>query len=178
MVLSGKLELTIKLNALPTEVATDKNGWKVFVVDCDGRAVTLTMRPKVFAKLTDAAAKWPAWVAAIAGQMGPATATGFALLEPNVQVFEKKLKALVDGAAAVPLSVLASALPTLPKGTPWEQVGARLVQRLTEGLTLTKVAEQVGVPVRRLEELVQGQPSSLTPAQQATLLTRLEQALA
>jgi hypothetical protein len=40
--------------------------------------------------LEDAQANYPQWVAAIAGKMGEATATGFVL--PNIQVFEKKPK--------------------------------------------------------------------------------------
>ena len=177
MTVPGKLELTIKLNALSTEVTTDKKGWKVFVIDCAGRAVTVTMRPKVFAKLTDAAAKWPQWVAAIAGQMGPTTPAGFVLLEPNVQVFEKRSKAAAETPTETAPSVPAPTVPAVPSGTAWAQVGARLAQRLSEGLTLTTVAEQIGVPVRRLEELAQGQPSPLTPAQQATLVTKLTQVL-
>jgi hypothetical protein len=42
--------------------------------------------------LEDAQANYPQWVAAIAGKMGEATETGFVLLEPNIQVFEKKPK--------------------------------------------------------------------------------------
>ncbi|MCL1489745.1 MAG: hypothetical protein M1G31_03170 [Pseudanabaena sp. Salubria-1] len=42
--------------------------------------------------MEDAQANYPQWVAAIAGKMGEATATGFVLLEPNIQVFEKKPK--------------------------------------------------------------------------------------
>jgi hypothetical protein len=34
----------------------------------------------------------PISLAAIAGKMGEATETGFVLLEPNIQVFEKKPK--------------------------------------------------------------------------------------
>jgi hypothetical protein len=93
MPLPGKLELTVKITQLPADVATVANGWKEFGVDCNGREVTITLRPKMFAKLTEAAAKFPEWTAAIAGQLGPATARGFALLEPNVQVFERKPKA-------------------------------------------------------------------------------------
>jgi hypothetical protein len=32
------------------------------------------------------------WVAAIAGKMGESTSKGFVLLEPSIQVFEKKPK--------------------------------------------------------------------------------------
>jgi hypothetical protein len=88
----GKLELTIKINALPTEVTTDANGWKAFALDCDGVRVTVHVRPKMWTKLEQAAANWPQWVAAIAGKMGKRTGDGFALEEPAIQVFERKAK--------------------------------------------------------------------------------------
>jgi hypothetical protein len=93
MMTPGKLELTIKINALPTDATTAPNGSKTFGLDCGGRTVTMTLRPKMFAKLEIAARDWSMWVAAISGQMGPATPEGFELLEPNVQTFEKKPKA-------------------------------------------------------------------------------------
>jgi hypothetical protein len=71
-------------------VSVDKNGWKSFDLDCDGQIFSVTVKPKVFKKLEDAQANYPQWVAAIAGKMGEATATGFVL--PNIQVFEKKPK--------------------------------------------------------------------------------------
>ena len=92
MAIQGKLELTIKINELPDDVSVDKNGWKSFDLDCDGQILSVTVKPKVFKKLEDAQANYPQWVAAIAGKMGEATATGFVLLEPNIQVFEKKPK--------------------------------------------------------------------------------------
>ncbi len=89
----GKLEVTIKINQLPTGVTTTPNGWKEFGLDCGGRTVTVTLRPKLFSKLETAATQWPEWVAALTGQMGPPTSDGFVLLEPNLQVFERKPKA-------------------------------------------------------------------------------------
>jgi hypothetical protein len=109
MALEGKLELIIKINALPTEVKTDKNGWKSFVISCSGREIAMTVRPKLFNRLTDAAAKWPLWVASIEGKMGKATAKGFVLEEPNVQVFERKAKDKPEGEAAPAASAPASA---------------------------------------------------------------------
>lgn len=58
---------------------------------CSQLEVT-TVKPKVYKKLEDAQANFPMWVAAIAGKLGEATETGFVLLEPNIQVFEKKPK--------------------------------------------------------------------------------------
>jgi len=93
MAIPGKLELTLKINQFPDPVATVQNGWKEFHVDCGpGREVSITMRPKMFAKLEAAHAKGTEWVAAVAGQLGPATPTGFVLTEPNLQVFERKPK--------------------------------------------------------------------------------------
>lgn len=92
MGVQGKLELTIKINELPNDVSIDQNGWKSFDVDCDGQFFNVTVKPKVFKKLEDAQANYPQWVAAISGKMGEATETGFVLLEPNIQVFEKKPK--------------------------------------------------------------------------------------
>jgi hypothetical protein len=89
--LQGKLELTIKINELP-QAKTVENGWQQFHIDCDGRIVTGTVKPKVWKKLTDAQLNYPEWVAAITGKMGEETENGFVLLEPNIQVFEKKPK--------------------------------------------------------------------------------------
>lgn len=102
MPVPGKLEVTIKINTIPADadVATDANGWKTFVADCDGTRVSIHVRPRVWNKLAQAATNWPLWVAAITGSMGQRTADGFALDEPNIQVFERKPKP--DPAAAPP----------------------------------------------------------------------------
>lgn len=92
MSIPGKLELTIKINEFPAEVKTVENGWKQFELDCDGRLVRVTVKPKVFKKLEQAQADFPMWVAAIAGKMGELTETGFVLDQPNIQVFERKPK--------------------------------------------------------------------------------------
>ena len=92
MTTSGKLEITIKISEFPADVKTVENGWKSFEIDCDGRLVSVTVKPKVFKKLEQAQAEYPMWVAAIAGKMGETSENGFVLLEPNIQVFEKKAK--------------------------------------------------------------------------------------
>ena len=103
MSIQGKLELNIKINELPTDVSVDKNGWKTFDLDCEGQIFSVTVKPKVFKKLEDAQANFPMWVAAIAGKMGEATETGFVLLEPNIQVFEKKPKEAKPAEVANPI---------------------------------------------------------------------------
>lgn len=89
--IAGKLEITIKIAELPSAI-TVENGWQRFDIDCDGRIISVTVKPKVWKKLTDADANYPQWVGAIAGKMGEATENGFVLLEPNIQTFEKKPK--------------------------------------------------------------------------------------
>lgn len=86
----ARLELTLKFNELPQPVQVQA-GYK-FALDCDGRRVNVTLRPKAWNKLTAAAANYPQWVAALSGKMGPAEGNGFVLLEPALQVFEKKPK--------------------------------------------------------------------------------------
>ena len=92
MPVPGKLEVSIKINQLPPEVATTKNGWKEFKLDCGGRIVSVALRPRMWNKIEQAAKDWPLWLAAINGQMGQSVGTGFVLVEPSVQVFERKAK--------------------------------------------------------------------------------------
>jgi len=47
---TGKLEVTIKINELPTDVQTNKDNWKIFQLDCDGRVVSVTVKPKIWKK--------------------------------------------------------------------------------------------------------------------------------
>jgi hypothetical protein len=46
MATTGKLELIIKINELPKANAA-KDGWQSFELDCDGRIVSVTVKPKV-----------------------------------------------------------------------------------------------------------------------------------
>lgn len=101
MALTGKLEVTIKINQLPSEVTTNKNGWKEFLVELGARSAQVALRPRMWAKLEEAAAKFPHWIGVISGQMGEDLTKGcFRLLEPNLQVFEYKPKAAAPQPAA------------------------------------------------------------------------------
>jgi hypothetical protein len=95
---NGKLEITIKISELP-EVKTVENGLQYFELDCNGRIFCVTVKPKMWKKLTDAQENWTMWVGAIAGQLGAMTSEGFILDQPNIQVFEKKPKAEAAPAA-------------------------------------------------------------------------------
>jgi len=89
-IVAGKLEVTIRFNSLPKPLII-QDGVK-FGIKTDGKLISITMRPKLWNKLTAAAERWPSWVATLTGKMGATTTDGFELIEPAVQVFEKKVK--------------------------------------------------------------------------------------
>ena len=92
MSVPGKLEATIKINELPTSEVVE-NGWQRFTIDCEGRQVSATVKPKVWKKLTTANEQYESWVAAITGRIGELTPDGFILESPSIQAFERKPKA-------------------------------------------------------------------------------------
>jgi len=85
---SGKLEISIKINSLPQ--VQQVNGRCHFKIDCDGQVFQVSVKPKMWAKLETASVNYDQWVAAIAGKLGAATTDGFVLEEPNIQVFERQ----------------------------------------------------------------------------------------
>lgn len=89
---AGKMEVVVKLNQFPSDVRTVDKGWKEFEVDTGDCLVTITVKPKMFAALEQAQQSYPSWIAAISGQMGSLTATGFKLDSPSIKVFERKAK--------------------------------------------------------------------------------------
>jgi len=91
---SGKLELTIKINTLPQ--VQQVNGQCHFKVDCDGQLFQVSVKPKLWAKLETASTSYDQWVAAIAGKLGAATTDGFVLESPNIQVFSRQQSKLVE----------------------------------------------------------------------------------
>ena len=97
--IQGKLEISVKITELP-QAQTVENGWLQFEIDCGDHIVSVTVKPKIWKKLTDAQANYSMWVAAITGKMGDATDKGFVLIEPNIQTFEKKPKAPADAVTA------------------------------------------------------------------------------
>ena len=88
----GKMEVVVKLNQLPEDVKTVDKEWLEFVVYTGEALVTITVKPKVFAALEQAKLDYSDWVAAISGQMGEVTLTGFRLESPALKVFERKAK--------------------------------------------------------------------------------------
>ena len=68
---------------------TDKNGWKEFDVECGKRGARVSLRPRMWNRIEQAANTYPHWVAVLTGVMGDdVEKTTFKLLEPNLQVFE------------------------------------------------------------------------------------------
>jgi hypothetical protein len=100
MAIDAKLEVTLKFTTLPNAQPAGQ-GKRVFALKTpDGQFVTVEVSNKVWNKLTQAAADWPAWTAALSGTMGERTAQGFMLANPGLQVFEKKAKAADSPAPA------------------------------------------------------------------------------
>lgn len=57
--IAGKLE--IKINELPKSNTVD-NSWQKFEIDCDGRIISVTVKSKIYKKLTDAASNYLQWI--------------------------------------------------------------------------------------------------------------------
>ena len=102
MATPAKLEVTNKFSTLPAVTTLPANGWKSFALDCEGQRVTVNVRPNLWTKLETAVATWPLWAASLVGKMGPRSAEGFELLEPAIQVFERKPRAAAEGALVPP----------------------------------------------------------------------------
>lgn len=96
----AKLEIVVKFNEMPADVTQDKNGWKQFVLDSNGVAIQVRMRPKNWNKLEAAAKQWPQWVAAVAGAVKVDGPNQLSIPESTVQVFERKAKAESEKAPA------------------------------------------------------------------------------
>ena len=91
MAIPGKLDVTLKINALP-QAKPASPGTMLFAVQAEGRTVVVELKNKMWNSLKTAAESYPQWVAAITGKMGAAIEGGFRLDGPAVQVFEKKAK--------------------------------------------------------------------------------------
>lgn len=91
MATPAKISLTCKLNQVPAHRELPDKRVEFFLSDGSDRIFTVQVKPKVFKKLTDHG--FDNWVAAIGGDLGPNTETGFELLNASIQVFEKKSSA-------------------------------------------------------------------------------------
>jgi hypothetical protein len=91
MAIPAKISLTCKLNQVPPHRELPDQRIEFYLKDGESdRIFTVRMKPKIFKKLSDHG--FTDWVAAITGEIGTATETGFELINAAVQVFEKKAK--------------------------------------------------------------------------------------
>jgi len=90
--IGGYMELKLKINELPTDSKTLRNGWEEFIIKANGQNVKVVVRPRTWKKLQQASKDFPLWVANIKGRMGRHIKGGFELLSPGIQIFEKKQK--------------------------------------------------------------------------------------
>ncbi|MDM8560563.1 ProQ/FinO family protein [Candidatus Parabeggiatoa sp. HSG14] len=94
--ISGKMEVNVKVSELPADSKTTRNGWEEFIIDTNGQMVKTTVRPRTWKKLQKAANEYAQWVASIRGKMGPQVKGGFELLMPTIQIFEKQPKKVLS----------------------------------------------------------------------------------
>ncbi|MEZ5671155.1 MAG: hypothetical protein R3E08_01785 [Thiotrichaceae bacterium] len=83
-----KLEVVLKVTALPSLVRTVKNGWKQFIINGDGQRIRVKVRPKAWRKLYQVSQQQHTWTALIKGSMGNSLHNGFEILNPSVQIFK------------------------------------------------------------------------------------------
>ena len=103
MATAAKISLTCKLSEVPKHRELADKQIEFFLQDGESdRIFTVQMKPKMFKKLTDHG--FTDWVAAITGEIGPATQTGFELMNSAVQVFERKAREADTGAEAKPVA--------------------------------------------------------------------------
>ena len=105
MATSAKISLTCKLSEVPKHRELADKRIEFFLQDGESnRIFTVQMKPKLFKKLTDHG--FTDWIAAITGEIGPATETGFELVNASIQVFERKAREADTGAEAKPVAEL------------------------------------------------------------------------
>ena len=90
MEVSGRLEVALKINDIPNAVTIEK-GRKVFVVEADGYKVKIILKLKSWKKFEKAAKEYEAWVANISGKIKYEDEM-FEIINPGLQIFEKKVK--------------------------------------------------------------------------------------
>ncbi len=129
MATAVKAQVMCKLNQVPKHRELPDKRIEFFLADGD-RVFTVKMKPKMFKKLTDHG--FTEWVASIAGDLGPATETGFELENASLQVFEKKAK--VETEAKPEAKASAVHRPETPKAEAQTDAGKR--KELLDGVTM------------------------------------------
>lgn len=93
-VVNGKIEMVCKFSELPKAVPV-QGGYR-FAVEQEGVRVAVTLNPKAWKKVEQAAKDWPQWIAMVSGKVGAVLDGGkvIELTGAAVQCFEKKAKAV------------------------------------------------------------------------------------
>jgi hypothetical protein len=99
MATAAKISLTCKLNQVPKHRELLDKRIEFFLQDGESDCIfTVQLKPKLFKKLTEHG--FADWVAAVTGEIGPVTETGFELVNASVQVFEKRARDADSGVEA------------------------------------------------------------------------------
>ena len=133
MATATKAQVTCKFSEVPRHRELPDKQVEFFLRDGESesfapgvRIFTVKMKTKMFKKLTDHG--FADWIAAITGEMGPATETGFELVNASVQIFERKAREADTEAKAKP-----AVEPKLTVADPKPSAVARLEQSAEAG---------------------------------------------
>lgn len=136
MTTPAKVQLTCKLNQVPAHRQLPDKKIEFFLSNASDLIFTVRMKPKQFKKLLNHG--YENWVAAITGDMGEATATGFELINPALQVFEKKASSKPADQEQIPSPASSGTSAAVPKPPSSETTVKPASQRksLLDGVTL------------------------------------------
>lgn len=119
-----KIQVTCKISEVPPCRELPSKDLEFFLADGE-RVLTVRMKARHFSKLTNHG--FAQWVAAISGELGPSTEIGFELVNPSIQVFEKKTKLDVEPASKKIQEV--ASVPFTSSAHPPEQKGEEQPKR-------------------------------------------------
>jgi len=114
MAIPAKVEITCKFSQVPP--AREVAGGVEFYLAEGNYLLTVRVKPKQFNKLVNHG--YTDWIAAVTGQLGAATETGFELANANIQVFERKPKPSQTPAEASSTAADAPASTAKPNPAP------------------------------------------------------------
>ncbi len=155
---SGKMEVVVKLNQFPDDVRTVDKGWREFIVDTGSVMVTVTVKPKAFGALEQAKLDYPNWVAAISGQMGERTTTGFRLESASIKVFERKAKDASQPVQTTSQEISSLSSSTEPQLLPLEKTQKKQTVALPLGDPLQNLGTKTDILVQHRPDYATNQP--------------------
>ena len=152
MATPAKISLTCKLNQLPAHRELPDKQIEFFLNDGGDCIFTVRVKPKLFKKLTDHG--FDNWVAAISGDLGPSTETGFELLNASIQIFEKKAPA--DAPAGQEKTSAPGAATARPSSASEVPAAAKAAAATARTQPKTEAKADAQVPVAKRKSLLQG----------------------